>query len=142
MYTTSQMIQIYSNEINLKKINKQIYLDLKHLCQWLKSNKISLNASKTEIKTFKHKQTIITKQMNFRVSGKKMKTITSVKYLGVHLNDSLTWETHLKNLIPELNRTIGLLFKVRFYTPKFLYKIYTILSLIRTAFILVRFGDK
>ena len=71
-----------------------------------------------------------------------MKTITSVKYLGVHLNDSLTWETHLKNLIPELNRTIGILFKVRFYTPKLLYKIYTILSLIRTVFILVRFGDK
>ena len=60
--------------------------------------------------------------MNFRVSGQKIHTTTSVKYLGVYLNDSLTWETHFKNLIPKLNRAIGLLSKVRHYTPKFLLK--------------------
>ena len=91
---------------SFKKINKHVNHDLKHLCQWLRSNKISLNASKTEIIIFKHKQTIITKHMNFRVSGQKINTTTSVKYLGVYLNDSLTWETHFKNLIPKLNRAI------------------------------------
>ena len=60
--------------------------------------------------------------MNFRVSGQKINTTTSVKYLGVYLNDSLTWETHFKNLIPKLNRAIELLSKVRHYTPKFLLK--------------------
>ena len=60
--------------------------------------------------------------MNFRISGQKINTATSVKYLGVYLNDSLTWETHFKNLIPKLNRAIGLLSKVRHYTPKFLLK--------------------
>ena len=65
---------------------------------------------------------IITKHMNFRVSGDKINTTTSVRYLGVYLNDSLTWETHFKNLIPKLNRAIGLLSKVRHYTPKFLLK--------------------
>ena len=29
--------------------------------------------------------------MNFRVAVQKINIITSVKYLGVHLNDSLTW---------------------------------------------------
>ena len=96
---------LYCNK-SLKKINKHVNHDLKHLCQWLRSNKISLNASKTEIIIFKHKQTIITKHMNFRVSGQKINTTTSVKYLGVYLNDSLTWETHFKNLIPKLNRAI------------------------------------
>ena len=49
--------------------------------------------------------------MNFRVRRKKINTTTSVKYLGVYLNDSLTGETHFKNLIPKPNRAIGLLFK-------------------------------
>ena len=57
--------------------------------------------------------------MNFRVSGQKITTGTSVKYLGVSLNDSLTWETHFKNFIPKLNRTIELLSKVKHYMPKF-----------------------
>ena len=60
--------------------------------------------------------------MNFRVSGKKINTTISFKYLGVYLNDPLTWETHFKNPIPKLNRAIGLLSKVRNYTLKFLLK--------------------
>ena len=60
--------------------------------------------------------------MNFRVSGQKINTTTGVKYLCVYLNDSLTWETHFKNLIPKPNRAIVLLPKVRYYTPKFLLK--------------------
>ena len=95
---------------------------MKHLCQWLRSNKISLNASKTEIIIFKTKLKTITKHLNFRVSGQKINPTTSVKYLGVHLSDSLTWEIHFKNVQIKLNRAIGLLSKIRHYTPKFLLK--------------------
>ena len=81
---------------------------MEHHCQQLRSNKISLNASKTELIIFKHKQTIITKHVNFRISGQKINTTTIVKYLGVYLKDSLTWEKHFKNLIPKRNKAIGL----------------------------------
>ena len=47
----------------------------------------------------------------------------SVKYLGIFLNDSLSWDTHLNTLIPKLNSAIGLLAKVRHYTPKYLLKV-------------------
>ena len=91
---------------------------------------------------FKHKQTIITKHMIFRVSGQKINTITGAKYLGVYQNDSLTWETFFKNLILKLNRTIRLLSKVRHYTPKFLLKKIYYSLLILTLFIQPRFGGK
>ena len=80
--------------------------------------------------------------MNFRVSGQKVNTTTSVKYLGVYLNNSLTWETHFKNLISKLNRAIGLLSKVRHYMPKFLLRKFTTPSLICTLFMEARFGGK
>ena len=47
----------------------------------------------------------------------------SVKYLGVFLNDSLPWDTHLNTLIPKLNRAIRLLLKIRHHTPKYILKI-------------------
>ena len=69
---------------------------------------------------------IVTKHMNFRViNGQKINTTTSVKYLGVYTIVYMvlyTWETHFKNLIPKLNTAIGLLSKVRHYTPKLLLK--------------------
>ena len=38
---------------SLKSIQKLMNLDLKNLCKWLKANKISLNASKTELIIFR-----------------------------------------------------------------------------------------
>ena len=43
---------LLSNE-SLKKINKQINIDMRSLCHWLRANKISLNASKTEYILFR-----------------------------------------------------------------------------------------
>ena len=45
-----------------------------------------------------------------------------MKYLGVFLNDSLSWDTHLNTLILKLNRAIGLLAKIQHYMPKYLLK--------------------
>ena len=83
---------------------------------------MSLNSSKTEIIILKHKQTIVTKHMNFKDSGQKINTTPCVKNLGAYVNDSFTWETHFRNLIPKLNRAMGLLSKVQNYMPKFLLK--------------------
>ena len=106
-----------------KKINRYINHNLKLLCQWVRSNKSALNAGKTEIIIFKMKHQVITKHLNFRVSGQKINPTNSVKYLGVYLNDSLTWTTHLTNLIPKLDRAIGLLVKICHYIPKSLLKL-------------------
>ena len=76
----------------------------------------AINASKPEIINFKTKLETITKHLNFRVSSQKINPTTSIKYLG--LNNSLTWGIYFKNLQTKLNRAIGLLFKVRHYTPK------------------------
>ena len=74
---------------SLKKINKQINQDLKQVCHWLRANKISLNAGKTEIIMFKQKRQNISKHLNFRVSGQKIKTVNQVKYLGINLDEIL-----------------------------------------------------
>ena len=44
----------HSNSI--KKLNKLVNADLKHLVNWLNANKISLNVEKTEMVIFKSKQ--------------------------------------------------------------------------------------
>ena len=104
---------------SLKKINVFVNHDLKHLCQWIRSNKLSLNGSKTEIIIFENKQQTISKHLNFRVSGQKIYPTNTVKYLGVYLSNSLTWDTHLAVLLPKLNGAVGLLAKIRHYTPNF-----------------------
>ena len=56
----------------IKKINKQINRDLM-VVEWIRANRLSLNTSKTELAIFKLKNKIITKHLNFRVSGQTIK---------------------------------------------------------------------
>ena len=102
---------------SLKQINKLINHDLSLLVQWLRSNKISLNTSKTEILIFRPKGKSITKHINFRITGKKINTSSTVNYLGVLLHEDLPSQTHIKSLITKLSRTVGLLSKIRYYVP-------------------------
>ena len=104
---------------SLKQINKLINHDLSFLVQWLRSNKISLNTSKTEILIFRPKGKSITKHLNFRISGEKISTSSTVNFLGVLLHENLQWQTHIDSLITKLSRAVGLLSKVRYYVPKY-----------------------
>ena len=75
---------------SLKKINKYINHDLSQTVQWLRANRISLNADKTEIILFRPKGKSITKNLNFRISGQKINHIKQTKYPGIYLDDHLT----------------------------------------------------
>ena len=105
---------LYTNK-SLKKINKYVNHDLKLLCDWLRANKISLNAKKTEIIVFRSKQKQdISKHLNFRISGQRIALSSRIKYLGLTLDENV-WETHITNLTAKLSRAIGMLAKLRHY---------------------------
>ena len=105
---------------SLKMINKLINHSLALLVQWLQANKISLNTSKTELVLFRPKGNAITKNLNFCISGEKVKLSRTVKYLGIILNENLLWQDHRNILIPKLSRAVGLLSKIWYHTPKHL----------------------
>ena len=74
---------------SMKKINKHKNRDLKLVVQWIRANKLILNTGKTELVIFKPKNKIITKHLNFHISGRKIKPSLQVKYLGIILQDDL-----------------------------------------------------
>ena len=88
--------------------------------EWIRGNKLSLNASKTEIVIFKARNKTINKHLDFCISGQKFEPSCQVCYLGVILQDDLHWNTHLTSLIKKLSRSTGLLSKLRHYVPKYL----------------------
>ena len=120
---------------SIKTMQKQVNLDLKILCKWLRANKISLNASKTEVLIFKHpnKQLLYSNNYNekvpfdikIKIDGKKIKPSSYVKYLGILIDSQLNWNFHVDNLSTKLSRASGMLSKVRYYVnQKVLISIY------------------
>ena len=100
---------------SIKKINKYINHDLSSLVNWLRANKISLNTNKTELIIFKSKHKILTKHLNFRISGQKITPTNSIKYLGIKLDESLSFDQHINDISAKLSRANGMMAKVRHY---------------------------
>ena len=93
---------------SLKKINKYINHDLSQIVQWLRANRISLNASKTEIILFRPKTKTITKHLNFRINGQKVNIVKQTKYLGIYLDKHLTWNFQLEQIKSKLSKAVAL----------------------------------
>ena len=55
---------------SLKQLKKYLNLDLRNLCNWLKANKISLNAKKTDLIIFRHLCKKINYDLKIKIDGK------------------------------------------------------------------------
>ena len=102
---------------SLDTLCKKVNLDLRNVSCWLKANKISLNAGKTEFLIFRSQR----KQLDFipvlKVDGKRIYPSESVKYLGLYLDEHLSWKTHVDCIASKLQRANGALSKIRHYVP-------------------------
>ena len=65
--------------------------DLKNLIQLLKANKLSLNIKKTELIIFLSKNTKLDYGVKSKLSGRRLTPISTVKYLGILLDEHLSW---------------------------------------------------
>ena len=74
---------------------------------------------------FKSKQKKLESDLKIKLCGKRLYPTESVKYLGVKIDTSFTWQDHVNDLSIKLNRANALLFKIRKYiSPKILRSIY------------------
>ena len=98
---------------SMKKLNKFVNFDLKNLSNWLNTNKISVNVSKTELIMFKPRMKKVDFDLKLKLNGKRLYPTKSVKYLGIKIDESLTWNENIIYIAIKLDRANAMLYKVR-----------------------------
>ena len=68
------------------------------------ANKISLNATKTEVLLFRSRKKNIAYKLNLKIDEHNLKLSTHVKYLGVLLDEFLAWNHQFEHLASKLSR--------------------------------------
>ena len=96
---------------------RKLNVDLKSLNHWLLANKISLNATKTELIYFRSKHTPIP-ETNIKLNGIKLTANDQVKYVGITFDEHLTFQGHIKILNGKLKRANNLISISRHYLSK------------------------
>ena len=90
--------------------------DLKNFTQSLKANKLSLNIRKTELIIFHTKNTKLDYGVKFKLNGRRLTPISTVKYFGILLGEHLSCTKQVNWVNSRLNQTIGILSKLRHNT--------------------------
>ena len=96
-------------------LSKHLNKDLSLLSKWLKSNKISLNAKKTELMIFESKWRKNNFEYKIKIDGKKLIPSSYIKYLGLYIDKHLDWSFHSDIISSKLSRAVGMLAKLRHY---------------------------
>ena len=93
----------------ISSLCSKINADLRILTCWLNANKISLNSSKTEFILFRSRS----KPLNFtpflKLLGKRIYPNSSVKYLGIRIDQHLDWKSYISETSIKLRRANGAL---------------------------------
>ncbi len=97
----------------MRKVNKES----RKVKLWLDSNKLALNIGKTNFVLFHSPYKKLTEDFQLQIGKQVVRRTSYVKFLGVLMDEHLTWKYHIAELCKKLSRTSGIFFKVRHYCP-------------------------
>ena len=105
----------YSNN-NIQDLFATMNEELKHITKWFNANKLSLNTGKTKY-TFFHKSKkrydIPLRLPLLKINGYVIERQSSIKFLGVLLDETLSWKDHISIIETKIAKNIGLLYKAK-----------------------------
>ena len=91
--------------------------ELSKISHWLAANKLSLNVGKSKLLIFTN-QKIKTSGLELFINGERLEEVDFAKYLGVLIDNKLTWKNQIDAVNLKLSKGIGLLAKIRHFVPK------------------------
>ena len=108
---------------NTSDLETKIILQFLNICNWFKSNKLTLNALKTEFMIMGSHQRVGTigcvRTIPATVAdGKVVKRVAHTKSLGIVVDEYLSWNKHIDYISKKLKRNIGVIKRVCSVIPK------------------------
>ena len=102
----------------LDTIESVVNHELKLLSQRLRSNKLSLNETKTELIIFRSPRKNLPREPDIRINNYKLKLDSHVKYLGILIDEVLSWNKQIESICMKLARANGIHSKLCYFVPK------------------------
>ena len=103
---------LYSNR-NEKLLRKNINTDLRLIFQWLCANRLSVNVDKTDFIVFKSPRKSLKERITLKLNGKDIFESKKLRYLGLMMDEKLTWKFHISQLKKKLSQITGIIYKLK-----------------------------
>ena len=114
LYADDANIILTANTI--EEINSQLDVLILNLQQWVASNGLALNLKKTKYMIFSRAHDIELPRPLI-ISGTPIERMREARFLGVIIDESLSWSKHIKTVQSKMARYVGIMYKIKKYLP-------------------------
>ena len=105
---------IFLENKNIATLYERAQEELHYIDKWMVANNLSINVSKTKCILFRSSKSK-PPPINLTVTLRNMKIeqVTTMKFLGVHIDEHLTWTGHIRHLQNKLRSTLGVVSRIK-----------------------------
>ena len=120
-------VRMYADDTNLTFASKDpeelfssLTHDLSNLKRWLDSNRLSLNVLKTKclFTGTRHKISLLPSEPHICLDGHLIERVNSYKSLGVQVDETLSWEAHISEVVGKVAKVLAALRRLRPVCPQ------------------------
>ena len=120
-------VRMYADDTNLtfassdpEELFSSLTHDLSNLKQWLDSNRLSLNVLKTKclFTGTRHKISLLPSEPYICLDGHLIERVNSYKCLGVQVDETLSWEAHISEVVSKVAKVLAVLGRLRPICPQ------------------------
>lgn len=99
---------------NLEELGDTVNEDLEQYHRWLLYNNLKINIDKTKYMLFKQKNKTVC-NVDIKIDNIAIEKINTVKYLGLVLDEYLSWSGHIEHIKNKIIPLIGAIYRCRFF---------------------------
>ena len=106
---------------DLKTLFTLVNQELQKINEWFGANKLSLNVGKTKYSLFhkpSRKADLSLLLPRLLIKKHKVERLKSINFLGVLLDENLSWKDHIKYIENKVAKNIGLLYRAKLFLDK------------------------
>ena len=109
------MIQTYLSPIMTLHVYLNETLKLNNLSPWFLANWLSPNLCKTSFMVFKSRQKKQLLEFHVSINEQPIPRVSETMFLGVFVDDNLSWKSQISLLASKLSKFIGIIHKCRYF---------------------------
>ena len=103
----------YLSGSNITSLINLINVDIININNWITSNKLTLNLQKSHYIIFSRKLNLDLNLPNLNINNNIIERVSNTIFLGILLENNLSWGTHIKLITSKLHRYCSVLYLTR-----------------------------
>ena len=118
---------LFYSHLDIKELYETVNHEMTRNSSWFKANRLSLNIKKTNYKLFTTDQ--YPELPSVLIGNIEIIRSDCVKFLGLYVDEKLSWKKQIHNISSTVSRNIGVIRKLRSLFPQdILFKLYNTLT--------------